>query len=76
MSRIITFISLVFVLISFETISGKFVRHVSEKNMLLCHTGVRTTAGRQCNGYITGSTEEMEKSGKIILCAPRKLIIN
>ena len=65
MSRIITLISLVFVLISLETISGKFVRHVSEKKMTLCHTGVRTTAGRQCNGYITRSTEEMEKSGKI-----------
>ena len=65
MSRIITCVSLVFlVLISFETIAGKFVRNVSEKNMTLCHTGVRTTAGRQCNGYINRSTEEMEKSGK------------
>ena len=65
MSRIITCVSLVFlVLISFETIAGKFVRNVSEKNMTLCHTGVRTTAGRQCNAYITRSTEEMEKSGK------------
>ena len=64
MSRIITFILLVFVLISFKTISGKFVRNVSEKNMTLCHTGVRTTAGRQCNGYTTKSTEDMEKSGK------------
>ena len=44
--------------------------------MSLCHTGVRTSGGRQCNGYISGSTEEMEKSGKIILCAPRKLIIH
>ena len=72
MSRIIIYVSLVFlVLISFETASGKFVRNVSEKNMTLCHTGVRTTAGRQCNGYITRSTEEMEKSGKrlyLVLC--------
>ena len=34
-------------------ILGKFIRGVTEKDMNLCHTGIRTASGRQCNAYNT-----------------------